>query len=114
MSPFFRCPPQVADFPKPPDLICRKHKTSFRAFFPDLNLFTLKKFAEIFSYRYNTKTRGGFLEFFKNPRARLLPGVSGVGELFGLIVSRGGFYGFVINQRVQLAVFVRRAAGVFI
>ena len=94
--------------------ICRKHETSSRAFFPDLNLFTPKKIAEIFPPRYNTKTQGGFLKFLKNPRARLLPGVSGVGALFSSVVGRGGFYSFVINQRVQLAVFVRRAAGVFI
>ncbi|MBU2572855.1 MAG: hypothetical protein KKH28_02100, partial [Elusimicrobia bacterium] len=60
------------------------------------------------------KTQGGFLKLFKNPRARLLPGVSGVGALFSSVVGRGGFYSFVINPWVQLAVIVRRAAGVFI
>ena len=28
---------------KPPATICRKHETGYRKFFPDLNLFTLKK-----------------------------------------------------------------------
>ena len=31
-----------------------------------------------------------------------------------LAVSRGGFYGFIINPRVQLAVFIRRATDVLI
>ena len=82
--------------------------------FPTLIFSRQKKIAEIFPYLHNTKTQGGFLKFLKNPRARLLPGVSGVGALFSSVVGRGGFYSFVINQRVQLAVFVRRAAGVFI
>jgi hypothetical protein len=43
--------------------------------FPTLIFSRQKKFAEIFPSRYNTKTRGGFQGFFKNPRARLLPGV---------------------------------------
>ena len=43
-----------------------------------------------------------------------MPGVSCGGALFGSVISRGGVYSFVINLRVQLAVFVRRAAGVFI
>jgi len=37
-----------------------------------------------------------------------------MGGAFVLIVGRGGLYGFVINPRVQLALLIRRAAGVFI
>jgi hypothetical protein len=44
----------------------------------------------------------------------LSPGAWEAEERLALIVGRCGFYGVVINPRVQLAVFVRRAAGVFI
>ena len=54
------------------------------------------------------------LNFKKAFCARLSPGALERGGEFALIVGRSGFDGFIINPRVQLALFVRRAAGVFI
>ena len=79
--------------------------------FPTL-IFSRLKIAEIFPYLHNTKTQGGFLKFLK-PRAGCCRACQSRGVIIS-IVSRGGFYGFVINHRVQLAVIVRRTAGVFI
>jgi hypothetical protein len=65
-----------------------RSETSSRAFFPDLNLFTPKRIAEIFPSRYNTKTRGGFPGFFKNPRTKMIVFSRDIGDDTALSAQR--------------------------
>ena len=65
-------------------------------------------------FRNNIKKSAYFFKFKKRPLRPVVAGRVEVGGGVRLIVGWGGLYGFVINPRVQLVLFLRRAAGVLI